>query len=59
MPDPADPNRNLVEHPQHPGVFYDPGLVYILTGDPAKDVAHTAMMIEHTYCLPQRVVIGG
>jgi len=49
----------LVEHPQHPGLFYDPGLVYVHTGDAAKDLAHRLMMIEHTGCIPQTVIIGG
>lgn len=48
----------LVEHPQYPGVFYDPGLIYIRTGDREKDLAHRLMMIEHTGCIPQTVIIG-
>lgn len=48
----------MVEHPQYPGVFYDPGLVYIHTGDAAEDAAHRLMMAERTYCIPQTVIIG-
>jgi hypothetical protein len=52
-------SEHLVEHPHHPGLFYDPGLVCIRTGDTDKDLAHRLMMMEHTYCIPQTVIIGG
>lgn len=48
----------MLEHPQHPGTFYDSGLVYIRTGDAVKDAAHRLMMTEHTYCIPQSVIVG-
>lgn len=48
----------MIEHPQYPGVFYDPSIVYIRTGDAVKDAAHRLMMTEHSYRIQQAVVIG-
>ena len=48
----------MIEHPQHPGLYYDPSIVYIRTGDAAKDAAWRLMIMEHTYCVPQAFRIG-
>lgn len=53
------PPPGMLEHPQCPGLFYDASIVYVRTGDAAKDLAHRLMMMEHTGCIPQTFVIGG
>lgn len=52
------PPPGMLEHPQYPGLYCDASIVYVHTGDPAKDAAHRAMMMEHTGCLPQTFIIG-
>jgi hypothetical protein len=48
----------LVEHPDHPGFFYDPSIVYIPTGDEAKDAAYRKMRAEETYSFSQKWDLG-
>lgn len=48
----------MLEPPHFPGTYYDASIVYILTGDLIKDAAHSQMMLEHNYAMPQRVIIG-
>ena len=48
----------LVEHPDHPGLFYDPLIVYIPTGDAVKDAAYRMMRAEETYSFSQKWDLG-
>lgn len=51
---------SLVEHPDHPGLFYDPLIVYIPTGDAVKDAAYRMMRAEETYSFPRKLdLVGG
>lgn len=48
----------LVEHPDHPGLFYDPLIVYIPTGDPAKDAEYRTMRAAETLSFSHRWDLG-
>ena len=50
--------EGLIEHPQQPGVFYDPSIVYIHTGDPLKDAGYRVLRSAHDYSIPQTWIIG-
>lgn len=48
----------MIEHPHQPGVFYDPSIVYIHTGDATKDAEYRALRSAHDYSIPQTWIIG-
>lgn len=48
----------LVEHPDHPGLFYDPLIIYIPTGDPVKDAEYRMLRATETYSFSQQWDLG-
>ena len=45
---------SLIEHPDHPGLFYDPSIIYIPTGDAAKDAEYRMMLAAEACSFPQK-----
>jgi hypothetical protein len=56
--DEVDLSRSLVERPDLPGVFYDPCIVSIPTGDAVADAVYNMERASRDYSMPRKYIAG-